>query len=194
MLADFLKGLVQFAEFLWPIKPVRQFERGLYVWCGVIIRPPSWAILTGTVLEDEVLGPGLYLALPFFGDVHAVSQAWDFVESGRLDLTLKDGRTLSCEVVAKMRVTGPRAAWVEYEDYTVDRRKMLRAAVSEVLQEAEPDRFAPDRRGRLLGGSLLAGVRKGAEPMGHEVESVQVTTFVLNPRTFRLLSDVAATV
>ena len=192
MLADFLKTLIQFIEFLWPLKVVRQWESGLYMWCGKIITP--WRILAFRLrpLPGVDLGPGIYLTLPFFGDVHAVSLAWDFVESGRFDVTLKDNRQLSCEVVAQMRVVDPRAAWLGFDDYSIDRRKMLRAVASEMLQEAEPERFAPERRGRLLGASLLGAIRSGAEPLGHEVASVRVPTFILGSRTLRLLTEQAS--
>lgn len=174
MLNDLVQALVQIVQFLWPFRIINQWERGLYTVFGRIV----WE-----------LGPGLYPVIPWFCDVCEIPTSWDFVESGRLDLTLKDDRTLSCEAIAKMRVVDMKKAWVAFHDYEVDRRKMLKAVVSELLQEADAERFEPSRRGRLLGTSMLKAVQEGASAIGCEVESVRVTTFVLGARTYRLLTE-----
>lgn len=178
MFADLVSAVVQIIGFLWPFRIVEQWERGLYTFCGRI--------------AGKELAPGLYPVVPWFCDVKEIPMSWDYVESGRLDLTLRDGRTLSGEAVAQMRVVDLRKAWVAFHDYEVDRRKMLRAVVSELLQEADPERFEPSRRGRLLGSSLLKAVQEGAAPIGCEVYAVQMTTFILGARSYRLLTDVAA--
>lgn len=177
MFADLVSAIVQVVQFIWPLRIVNQWERGLYTIFGRI----KWEV-----------GPGIYPVVPWFCEVHEIPTSWDYVESGRLDLTLKDGRLLSCEAIAKMRVVELQKAWVAFHDYEVDRRKMLKAVVSELLQEADPERFEPGRRGRLLGSSLLKAVQDGAAPIGVECESVRVTTFVLGARTYRLLTEHAA--
>lgn len=192
MLADFLNTLLQFFEYLWPLKVIRPWERGLYIVCGRVVTPWRWVAFSFRPLPSAELPPGLYLAFPFFVDVHQVGIAWDFVKSGRLDLTIKDGSTLSCAAVAKMKVVDCALAYLSYHDYDIDRVAMLQATVSEILVEAEPEKFSPEKRGKLLGKSLLKEVREAAAKMGMEVESVQVTTFILHSRTLRLLSDVGS--
>lgn len=180
MLTELLNTLAQFAEFLWPFRVVHQWKLGIFIFCGRATRIG--------------LKPGIYPVVPWFMDVDQVTVAWDYVESGRLDISLKDGRSLSCEVIAKMRVADVGKAWIDFHDYQKDRRLMLRAAVAETLTEADPERFEPERRGRLLGGSLLKAVQSGGAPIGLEIESVQVTTFILQPKVVRLLTDQAAIV
>lgn len=186
MLNDLWQLVVQFAEFLWPFRVVSQWERGLYLVNGRVVTP--WCVVGFWKRQvGQELLPGLYLVFPYFATVHQVAISWDYVDSGRLDLTLKTAQALSCEAVAKMRVVDLYRAYINFHDYELDRKAMLRAAISETLVEADAERFESGRRGRLLGGSLLATVRAGAAEIGHEVESVQVTTFVLNPKVFRLL-------
>lgn len=179
MLADLLNTLVQIAAYIWPFRIINQWERGLYT-------------IFGRIYFRE-LGPGLYPVIPWFCDVKEIPVSWDYVESGRLDLIIKDGRTLSCEIIAKMRVVQLQVAWVAFHDYEIDRRKMLRAVVSTALREADAERFEPARRGRLLGSSLLKAVQDGAAPIGCEVETVDVTTFILGARTYRLITESAST-
>lgn len=188
MLSDFLHTILGFIEYLWPLKVVHAWERGLYLVNGRVVQPWGWVAFRWRALEGVELGPGVYLALPFFTSVHQVAVSWDYVDSGRLDLTLKSGDVLSCEATAKMRVVDLQAAYIGFHDYEHDRTSALRAAISETLVEAGADRFEPGKRGRLLGGSLLNAVREAAGQLGHEVELVQVTTFVLRARVLRLLN------
>lgn len=187
MLNDLWQLVVQFASFLWPFHTVNEWERALYLFNGRVVTPWRWV---GFSLKPQVgreLKPGLYLVFPYFAKVHSVAVSWNYVDTKRLDLTLKDGRTLTCEAVAKVRVVDLYAAYVGYYDYDIDIVAAFRAAVSETLVSAEADRFEPDKRGRLLGTSLLRAIREVGTGMGHEVESVQVTTFVLQPKVIRLL-------
>lgn len=188
-MGDFLRTALEALAYFWPLRIVHAWEAGLYIVNGTPVRP--WRIVRwsrGPSPDGVILRPGLYFTIPWFVDVHTVGLAWDAVESGRIDLVLKDDRVLSCAVVAQMRVSDPQAAYIGFQDYGVDRIALLRAAVADTLAAADAERFTSDRRGRLLGQSLLAAVQDMARAMGHEVRSVQVTTFVLQPRVFRLLS------
>lgn len=175
MLGDFLRSLVDFASYLWPFAIVHQWERGIYFIFG---RP-----------KFGLLQPGLYPKIPWFTDVHPIGVTWSYVKTGRLDLVLKDDRILSCDVTAKMRVIDPLRAYLEYHDFEHDAVLMLEAVASETLTEADAERFTAARRGRLLGGSMLKAVQDGASSIGYEVESVQFTTFILNAKTVRLLTE-----
>jgi regulator of protease activity HflC (stomatin/prohibitin superfamily) len=190
MLNELWQLVVNSIEFLWPFKIVNQWERALYLVNGHVVVPWRWVACDRdlrTPMTSKELPPGLYLRLPFFTDVHSAAISWNYVESHRLDLTLKDGRTASFEAVAKMRLVDIYGAYVGYYDFDVDIVAAFRAAISETLVTADPERFEPERRGRLLGTSLLQATRAAVAPIGHEVESVQVTTFVLQPKVFRLL-------
>lgn len=190
MLNELWQLVVSSIEFLWPFKIVHEWERALYIANGHVVIPWRWVAMDRdlrTPMESKELQPGLYFRLPFFTDVHCVAVSWNYVDSKRLDLTLKDGRTASFEAVAKVRTVDVVAAYVGYYDFDIDIVAAFRAAISETLVEAEPERFDAGKRGRLLGTSLLRATREAIGPIGHECESVQVTTFVLQPKVFRLL-------
>lgn len=187
-MANLWQAIVDSFKYLWPFVIVHQWEVGLYTVFGRFVTPWRLVGFRRRALP-KILGPGLYLRIPFFTQLREIGLTWDFMESGRLDITLRDGRELTCEVVAKLRVNDPVMAYFEFGDYPEDMRRALRAAVSEVLSEADSERFSQDRRVRLLGQSLLAGVRTAAARIGFEVEAVQVTTFILQPKIHRLLMD-----
>lgn len=187
MLNDLWQLVVQFASFLWPFHTVNEWERALYLFNGRVVTPWRWVGFSPRAQSGRELPPGLYLVFPYFAKIHSVAVSWNYVETKRLDLTLKDGRTLTCEAVAKARVIDLYAAYIGYYDYDIDLAAAFRAAVSETLVTADAERFEPEKRGRLLGTSLLRSLRDVASTMGHEVESVQVTTFVLQPKVLRLL-------
>lgn len=190
-MGDFLQTLFNALAYFWPFRIVNQWEKGLYIVNGTVVRP--WRIMRwsrGPVNTDgsDLCDPGLYLTIPWFVVMHEVNMCWDVVNSERLDVVLKDNRTLTVSVVAMMRVTDPVAAYLGFQDYSADRVGLLRATVADELSSAESERFAPDRRGMLLGRTLLAAVQKMGKRIGHEVEDVQVTSFILQPKALRLLS------
>lgn len=157
MLGDLWRAIVEFIGYLWPLHIVWRWERGIYLVLGEPV--VAWRAVGIRVGADrlelkqhspKVLPAGVYLKIPFFTDVHPVSVAWDFAETDQIDVTLQDGRSLSCVGVAQVRVTDPLVAYLEFHDYEVDRKRMLTAAISELLQEAEPERFNPERRGIFL--------------------------------------------
>ena len=188
LLSDVLSLVLQFITFLWPCKIVAPWEKAIYTVGGRIVRP--WRI--ARVMADEPdgteLGPGLYLTIPWLCEVHEMATSWDYITTERLDITLKDGRKLTCRAIAKVRLTNAHRAYVAFHDYGKDLPSMLETVVSDLLQEADPERFEPAKRGRLLGSTLLNATQKAGGEMGHEVESVHLPVFVLEPRIYRILT------
>lgn len=181
--------ITESVKYLWPFVIVHQWELGIYTVFGRYVQP--WRIMGFRLRHalPKVLKPGLYIRIPFFTQLKEVTIAWDFVESGRLDVTLRDDRALTFEFTALARIVDPELAYFGFHDFEADLKKALRAAVADFLMSEDTERFLPERRGRLLGKSLLLAAQKAAAKVGHEVEEVSVVTFVLQPRIFRLLQD-----
>ena len=173
MLSDFLHTLVEFIQFLWPLRIVHPWERALYMAFGKVRRE---------------VGPGIYFRFPWFTEVHEVSTTWESMYTGRNDITTKDQRTLSFSASAMIRVVDVHKAVLVVHDASSTMAGLLSAVLAEKLAEVEPERFSPERRGRL-NSSLAQWVETEAAEFGVEVKWIRFTSFVLNPKTIRLLTE-----
>ncbi len=177
-MGDLLRVLLDSIAYVWPLKRCNLWERALYIACG------RW--------KFEV-GPGLYLVPPFFCELHALSMAWDVQHLARHDITTRDGRGLSFEAVATMRISNLQKALLLVHDYERSTEEMVGSLLAEKLAEIEPERLLPDRRSRLV-NSLVGWVQDEAAAFGVEVSRIRFSSFVLNARTVRLLVDHGASV
>ena len=173
MLSDFLHTLAEFIGYLWPFAIVHQWENGLYLVFGRV-----W----------KVVGPGIYTKVPFFFDVHPTTTAWDPYTTPVCDVTTKDNRTLSFAVTFSVRVVDLRTAVVNVHDFDTMVRSAVQGKVSEELASVDPVRFEPEKR-NALNRYLKLKVEQEVADVGLELQWLMFTTFVLNPKMFRLLGS-----
>lgn len=172
-MGDFLRIILESIHFLWPLAIVHQYERGVYLVFGRV-----W----------KVVGPGLYPKVPWFTEIHFTSVAWEPARTGRCDITAKDNRTVTFDATAWIRVSDPILAYTLVHDYEQGMHSLLSSVLAENLADVEADRLSPEKRGRL-NASLKGWVTKEAAQYGLEVDWVRFTSFVLAPRTYRVLTD-----
>jgi regulator of protease activity HflC (stomatin/prohibitin superfamily) len=175
MFSDILSVIGQFVHLLWPFHKVEQWEGGIYTTFGKF-----W----------KDVGPGIYPVIPWFFEIHSTTYAWRPLGTGRHDILTKGGVLLTFEAIAFFRVVDIRKAFTVVHDDEHSMLNLLTSVLAEKLAEVEPERFAPDKRGRL-NTSLQTWVSQEAAEFGLEVKWVRFTTFVLNPKTFRLLNESA---
>lgn len=173
MLNDLWNIILQSIEFLWPAHIVSQWDESLHLRFGK---------------RKRKVGPGGYFKIPWVDHYHDVSVAEWPVETGRLDLTTKDGRMLHCSAIAMTKVVDVDVASIKLHDYEHSASRLLGSALASALAGVDPERFAPEKR-KGLGRTLDREVQEAFAPYGMHVESVDFTTFVLNPKTFLLLGD-----
>lgn len=174
MIAELARLLADWIQFLWPFRIVKQWERGGYYICGRFWRE---------------VGPGFpWPVIPWFMEVITTPIAKAIVGTPRLDITLRDGSTLSFAASATCRVVDFDKAMNSVDDVRETMQELLAAVLAEKLSEVDADRLDPERRGRLL-ATLRGAVASAAAEFGVEVSELRFTTFVLNVRTFRLLQD-----
>lgn len=173
MLGEIFGFLRDVIQFIWPFKIVKQWERGGVYELGHFIR---------------VVGPGCWVLLPWFTEIIEVPIVPKPIATGRQDITLKSGATLSFDAAATLRVTDVEKALNAIDDYHHSTTILLASVLAEKLADVEPERFEPNRRGRLF-ASLETLVQKEAEVYGIEITNLRFTSFVLNARTYRLLID-----
>jgi regulator of protease activity HflC (stomatin/prohibitin superfamily) len=176
MIGDFLGKLLELIEYIWPIRRVWQWESG-----GYYIAGRFW----------KRVGPGLHFVVPWFMDVRAISTVKAIVTTPRLDITLRDGSVLTFAAAATCQVIDIDLAVNTVENYTETTQELLAAVLADKLASVDVARMEPENRGRLM-SSLSKWVQEEAATFGVEVTKVRFVSFVLRPRTFRLLQDQAA--
>lgn len=169
----FLDRLLDSLQFLWPFKIVKAWERAIYYEGGKPIKE---------------LGPGLWLYLPWFTAIYDVTVVPDLCQTPRLDITLADGVMLTFQAEADYQITDINAAVNTVCDYHHRVTKLLAGVLSETLGEKESTDLAAGVRGRLL-TTIHQRTNKETQPFGASIRRVWFTTFVLRPRTFRVLGD-----
>lgn len=172
-MTDFLRLIGEWLQYLWPFRRVCLFEKGLYTICG------RWQWL---------VGPGVWPIIPWFCEVDTESVVKGVVETQRLDITLSDGVLLSCMASGVVQVSDLRLAVNNVDAYMESAQELFAAIVADKLAEVDASRLSYEKRSRLL-SDLKRWVNQEAGEFGIEFTRLRFTTFVLNPRTYRLLSD-----
>jgi hypothetical protein len=172
-MSEFLRVLLEFIQFLWPMRRVEQWEKAGYYVFGRWVRP---------------VGPGIWPIVPWFCDVRAVSVAEAIVGTGRLDITLSDKTLLSFTATATVRVVDVYAALNLVDQHTETMQELLASVLAERLASVDSARLEPEGRGRLY-ADLRRWVAEEASEYGIEVTKVRFTSFIMNTRSHRLIID-----
>lgn len=165
--------IIKVIELLWPFRIVAEYEEACYYRCGHF-----W----------KVVGPGCYMVIPWFFTLIEASTQSAIISTGRCDITLSDGRTLSFDATAWARVADTAKAINTVDDYKETSQEILASVLSDKLGEVDTDRLSASKRGRLF-SDLRRWVADEAIEKGIEISKVRFKSFVLPPRTYRLLID-----
>jgi regulator of protease activity HflC (stomatin/prohibitin superfamily) len=171
-MGEFFRVIGEWMEFIWPLRKVDQWERGLLYRWGRYVRQ---------------LEPGIYIILPWFHDIRADSVVPAIVQTPRLDITAQDGTMVTFQASATVRVTDLNLAVNTVDAYTETMQELLAAVLAERMAKVDAARLAPEGRSRLL-TDLARWVQEECN-FGIEVSKLRFTTFVVNPRAFRLMGD-----
>ena len=172
-MGDLVQLIIDVIKFVWPFRLVNQWESGGYYIFG------KW---------HHAVGPGIYLVIPFFMEVHTISIAEAIVGTGRLDITLTNDHTLSFAATANVVVENVELALNVVDNPHQTASELIKSVLAEQLAEIDPDRLRPRRRGNLF-KELQEKVEAEAEKFGIRVKKIRFTSFVLNVKTYRLLMD-----
>ncbi len=172
-MGELMRLIVDSIAYLWPFRIVRAWERAGYLVCG------RWW---------KEVGPGLYLVVPFFMDVHSVSVAEAICGTQRQDITLSDGSTLSFQATCTAKIVDVRKAVCSVDDFASTTQELLASVLADKLAEVDADRLSPQKRTRLF-SDLKRWVAEEAAGYGVEVSKVRFVSFVTNIKTHRLLID-----
>lgn len=172
-MSDLFKAIIDALTYFWPFRLVHAYERGGYYVCG------HWW---------REVGPGLKVVVPWFTDVTIATTVPALVSTGREDITLSDGKTLSFSAMATLRVVNVKQALNEIDNYHESTRELIGSFLAEKLAEVDTVRLSPERRGAYVSLLQRQLAREAAE-FGIEITKLRFTSFVLSVRTIRLLMD-----
>jgi regulator of protease activity HflC (stomatin/prohibitin superfamily) len=172
-MGDFLRLILDSMEYMWPLRRVQQWERGGYYVMGRWVRE---------------IGPGVWPVVPWFCEVLAVSVVPAIVGTGRQDITLNDGSTLSFSATATCRVVDLFKALNKVDAFAETTQELLASVLADKLAAVDAARLQPERRARLF-ADLHRWVAEEALEYGIGVESVRFVSFITNVRTHRLIID-----
>jgi regulator of protease activity HflC (stomatin/prohibitin superfamily) len=172
-MGDLFRAIIDSIHYLWPFRTVSQWERGGYYICG------HWW---------KEVGPGLKVVCPFFTEVITAGVVPALVSTGREDITLADGKTLSFSAMATLRVTDVKTALNEIDNYHESTRELIGSFLAEKLSEVDTVRLTPEKRGAYV-SLLQRQLAKEAAEFGIEITKLRFTSFVLSVKTIRLLLD-----
>jgi hypothetical protein len=110
------------------------------------------------------------------------------VSTGREDITLSDGKTLSFSAMATLRVVDVKQALNEIDNYHDAVRELIGSFLAEKLAEVDTARLSPEKRGAYV-SLLQRQLAREAADFGIEITKLRFTSFVLSVRTIRLLMD-----
>lgn len=176
MLTDFLRLIFETLSFVWPLHIVKQYDRAGRYWCGKY--------------KGDV-GPGLKAKLPWFTYYHDVTMVPYPITTGRKDITLIDGQALSFDATAMVRVEQVGKALNEIDDFHHAATVIVTSVLATKLAEVDRKRLTPEGRTRLL-TDLRKWIDKELTVFGMRCAEVSFNSFVLNPRTYRILTDAEA--
>lgn len=172
-MTDLLRLIGEWLQYIWPLRRVQKFERALYTICG------RW--------QWEV-GPGTWLVLPWFCEVEPVAMSKGIIGTPWVDITLQDGRLLSCKASAVVRVANLPWAVNRVDAFMESSQELLHAVVADRLADVKAERLEPEGRRRLV-GDLKRWVNEEAVEFGIEFDKLRFTAFVLAPKPYRFMGD-----
>ena len=172
-MTDFLRLIGEWVSFLWPLKQVMQYERGV-----VFVFGRYW----------RTVEPGSYFIFPWFMYIHEVSVVPGMITTARLDLTLVSGKAVSLTASCWMRVVDPVLAVITVENYEHTTLELLHAIIADRVSRVKHERLEPEGRAALL-RDLTGWVALEAAEYGVEITKVRFSSFVDDIRVFRLIQD-----
>ena len=172
-MGELVRLVIDCLQFCWPFRRVEEWEAGCYYVCG---------------RYRKTVGRDVYPVVPWFIEIIEVSMVPAIIGTGRQDLTLRDGRTLSFNATAWVRVTDAAKATNGVDDYRETTQEMLTSVLADKLVSVDVDRLDTEKRGRLL-ADLQKWAAAEAEPFGIEISKVRFVSFILGARTYRVVTD-----
>lgn len=173
-MTELVRLIWELASTLVPFRLVRQWEHGVYFWCG---------------RYQFTAHPGLLVVVPYLCDVKCVSMVPEIETTPLQTVTMRDGRTITYSASLTIKVVDAAAAYNRVGHWSETTVELAAGVISEHFGDEDPVRIVDPSRGKR--DNVLEEVReeinKKLADYGVVVEAIRLNNFVLNVRTVRLL-------
>lgn len=184
---NWLQTLIVVLQYLWPLRRVEQWERGVYyVWGRWWAKWPARSI-------DGTVGPGIWPIVPFFIEIRAAVVVPGVTGTPLLQITAKDGTPITYSAAMTWQIVDAAKAYNCTDRVLETGQELLAAVTAEKLAEVDATRLDGDKRKRLV-NDMIRWLNESMEFMGCRVNALRFTNFAVGThqiRTLRLMTDTA---
>ena len=174
-MSDLLRLVMDLLHQLTPCKVVMQWEAGLFYLMG---------------RYQFSMKPGLKVIVPFLMDVRCVSVVPRNEKTPLNTVTLRDNRTLTYQASLFFQVVDAAKAYNSVENWSETVVEIADGLLSELIAEADPERFEPDYKKREnLRKKLCEEIDEQCLKYGVKMLDLWFTQFVIGVRTYRLMGS-----
>lgn len=176
--SDFLSKAVEWLYAFWPLRIVRQWERGIRLYAGEV---------TDTLDSKNGFAwfPGLHAFWPKIGEIIVHECNWEVVETRPQTVISADGRAITAQFAVTYRIVDLKAYYVSIQNQDMTVIAAVKASAGAIIPEVHWNAMnAIDG----LAPAMLAAVKARVRGWGLEVKDVVPTTLV-HSRVLRLLTD-----
>ncbi len=179
-MSDLLRCLIDIWAFVWPLRLVREWEKGVCYRFGRYRR---------------TVDPGCYFVVPFFSQILPVEIVPILLQTALQTCTLRDKRALTYSALITVQVEDPAAALNGVDQWPESTLELVSGQISETLAEEDPTGFDDPSRGKRknLMDRIAAAADAETKAFGVRVRRVRFNNFAVGVRTLRLLIDRATT-
>jgi regulator of protease activity HflC (stomatin/prohibitin superfamily) len=163
-MGDLIRAIVEIIKYLWPIRVVKSYERGVRFIGG---------------MEPRELKPGIYWHVPFFMSIDTLAIVQDVVDLDIQAITTKDGKSVVISANVAFRITDAVAHWTSVQDFAENFPRMACRHVSAKAREWTWDELLAHQKDLEKSLRETLNTRMARLGWGAEIDDVGLTDLVL---------------
>lgn len=178
-MGEFLRILLDSITYLWPLRIVKEYERGVFYCFGRVLRTKFFLFSSA---------PGVKLVLPFFCELKSYSVVEQVFTLPRQPIRLRDGKTITLRGVVVCEIDDIYAAELNVSNYTESTHEIAMCTIADYISEFTAEDIESKSRRRIL-STLKDRIQKDVAHYGFKVSRVSFSQFLLPQRVYHLIND-----
>ena len=173
MIGDLVQKFIEFIREFWPVYICNEWERAVILRGGKFWR---------------VVGPGIYLVVPFFWEFRPESTVRTTYVTGLQTIDTKDGGSLTFSASVQLEVVDLRLAMLTVNEYDKTALEDIGALLSDTLMRSKAEQLEPENRTDLL-AKCRKKIDEEVSVYGLRVLTLRFNNYMRNMRVYRLFND-----
>jgi len=185
-IAELVKEILEWIYHLWPIRLVNEWEQGILVRSGTIVRTLNH--------DDGILKSGFHAYLPFRDSILTEDANIDILDTDYQALTTNDGVRITVSAMMRFRIVALDRFYRKIQDPTNTLQNAMQAAVSRAVPhltwyaEDESEDVPRPEFGFELCTELESEIADDADDWGIHVLAVDIANLT-DAQILRVLTD-----